>query len=69
MILVVFSGEQPVYANLKDLNIQVQGQETDIDKTPTAREPPSTDMSNGQEPKVGFVSPCCDVRKKAVQGV
>ncbi|XP_045194003.2 protein MTSS 2-like isoform X2 [Mercenaria mercenaria] len=35
-------GEQPVYANLNELNIQVQGQggDSDTDKTPTTRDPP-----------------------------
>lgn len=52
MILNFPVGEQPVYANLNELNVQVSGQggESDSDKTPTTRDPPF--VPNGSNPKV-----------------
>ncbi|KAL4234255.1 Metastasis suppressor protein 1 [Mactra antiquata] len=46
-------GEQPVYANLNDINLKVQcaSEEVDIDKTPTARDPPTSGVTNGDGPK------------------
>ncbi|XP_060566052.1 protein MTSS 2-like isoform X2 [Ruditapes philippinarum] len=45
-------GEQPVYANLNELNVQIQSQggDSDTDKTPTTRDPPFE--PNTPSPKV-----------------